>query len=240
MKVSYNWLKEYLESDLTADQVAEAMTSIGIEVDSVEFQEEIPGGLAGVVVAEVLPCVEHPDSDHLHITTVNDGSPEPVTVVCGAPNVAAGQKVLFARIGTVLPGDFKIKKSKIRGVESFGMICAEDELGIGASHEGIMVLPEEAVVGTPAKEYLHLKEESVIEYEITANRIDAASHIGVARDLYGYLKSRDLPCALNLPSVDAFKEGEGEAIPVEVLDTTGAPRYCGITVKGVKVAPSPE
>ncbi len=240
MKVSYNWLKEYLECDLTAEQVAEAMTSIGIEVDSVEFQEEIPGGLAGVVVAEVLTCIPHPDSDHLHITTVNDGSPEPVTVVCGAPNVAAGQKVLFARIGTVLPGDFKIKKSKIRGVESFGMICAEDELGIGASHEGIMVLPAEAVVVTPAKEYLHLKEESVIEYEITANRIDAASHIGVARDVYAYLKSRDLPCKLNLPSVEAFAEGEGEAIPVEVLDTTGAPRYTGITVKGVKVAPSPE
>ena len=240
MKVSYNWLKEYLECELTPDQVAEAMTSIGIEVDSVEFQEEIPGGLAGVVVAEVLTCIEHPDSDHLHITTVNDGSPEPVTVVCGAPNVAAGQKVLFARIGTVLPGDFKIKKSKIRGVESFGMICAEDELGIGTSHEGIMVLPAEAVPGTPAKEYLHLKEESVIEYEITANRIDAASHIGVARDVYAYLKSRDLPCALHIPSVNAFKEGEGEAIPVEVLDTTGAPRYCGITVKGVKVAPSPE
>ena len=196
--------------------------------------------LAGVVVAEVLTCVEHPDSDHLHITTVNDGSPEPVTVVCGAPNVAAGQKVLFARIGTVLPGDFKIKKSKIRGVESFGMICAEDELGIGASHDGIMVLPADSVVGTPAKEYLHLKEESVIEYEITANRIDAASHIGVARDVYAYLKSRDLPCALHLPSVEAFEEGEGEAIPVEVLDTKGAPRYTGITVKGVTVAPSPE
>ena len=226
MKVSYNWLKEYLECDLTAQQVADAMTSIGIEVDSVEFQEEIPGGLAGVVVAEVLTCIPHPDSDHLHITTVNDGTAEPVTVVCGAPNVAAGQKVLFARIGTVLPGDFKIKKSKIRGVESFGVICAEDELGIGASHEGIMVLPAEAVVGTPAKEYLHLKEESVIEYEITANRIDAASHIGVARDLYAYLRSR--------------AEGEGEAIPVEVLDSKGAPRYTGITVEGVKVAPSPD
>ena len=240
MKVSYNWLKEYLACDLTAEQVAEAMTSIGIEVDSVEMEEEIPGGLAGVVVAEVLTCVEHPDSDHLHVTTVNDGSPEPVTVVCGAPNVAAGQKVLFARIGTVLPGDFKIKKSKIRGVESFGMICAQDELGIGTDHAGIMVLEPEAVVGTPAKEYLHLKEESVIEYEITANRIDAASHIGVARDLYAYLKSRDLPCALHLPSVDAFAEGEGEAMPVEVLDTDGAPRYTGITVKGVKVGPSPE
>jgi len=240
MKLSYSWLKEYLKCDLTPDQVAEAMTSIGIEVDSVETQEVIPGGLKGVVVAQVLTCEAHPDSDHLHITTVNDGSPEPVQVVCGAPNVAAGQKVLFATLGTVLPGDFKIKKSKIRGVESFGMICAEDELGIGASHDGIMVLPEDAVVGTPAKEYLQLKDEAVIEYEITANRIDAASHIGVARDLYGYLKSRDIPCELTLPSVEAFKEGEGESMPVEVLDSKGAPRYCGITVKGVKVAPSPE
>ena len=240
MKLSYNWLKEYLKADLTPDQVAEAMTSIGIEVDSVEMQEVIPGGLKGVVVAQVLTCEPHPDSDHLHVTTVNDGTPEPVQVVCGAPNVAAGQKVLFAQLGTVLPGDFKIKKSKIRGVESFGMICAEDELGIGASHAGIMVLPEDAVIGTPAKEYLQLKDEAVIEYEITANRIDAASHIGVARDLYGYLRSKDIPCELCIPSVDAFREGEGESIPVEVLDTEGAPRYTGITVKGVKVAPSPE
>ncbi len=240
MKLSYNWLKEYLKADLTPDQVAEAMTSIGIEVDSVQMQEVIPGGLKGVVVAQVLTCEPHPDSDHLHVTTVNDGTPEPVQVVCGAPNVAAGQKVLFAQLGTVLPGDFKIKKSKIRGVESFGMICAEDELGIGASHAGIMVLPEDAVIGTPAKEYLQLKDEAVIEYEITANRIDAASHIGVARDLYGYLRSKDIPCELCIPSVDAFREGEGESIPVEVLDTAGAPRYTGITVKGVKVAPSPE
>ena len=240
MKVSYNWLKDYLEADLTPEQVAEAMTSIGIEVDALETTEQIPGGLAGVVVAKVLTCVEHPDSDHLHITTVDDGSPEPVTVVCGAPNVAAGQKVLFARIGTVLPGDFKIKKSKIRGVESFGMICAEDELGIGSSHDGIMILPESAVVGTPAKEYLGLKEEAVIEYEITANRIDAASHWGVARDLYAYLRSKDIPSKLHMPSVDAFKEGEGEAMPVEVLDSEGAPRYTGITVKGVKTGPSPE
>ena len=240
MKLSYNWLKEYLKCDLSPEQVAEAMTSIGIEVDSVEMQEVIPGGLKGVVVAQVLTCEPHPDSDHLHVTTVDDGSPEPVQVVCGAPNVAAGQKVLFARIGTVLPGDFKIKKSKIRGVESFGMICAEDELGIGISHEGIKVLPESAVVGTSAKEYLQLKDEAVIEYEITANRIDAASHIGVARDLYGYLKSRDIPCQLCIPSVEAFCEGDGAAMPVEVLDSKGAPRYAGITVQGVKVAPSPE
>ena len=240
MKLSYNWLKEYLKCDLSPEQVAEAMTSIGIEVDSVEMQEVIPGGLKGVVVAQVLTCEPHPDSDHLHVTTVNDGTPEPVQVVCGAPNVAAGQKVLFAQLGTVLPGDFKIKKSKIRGIESFGMICAEDELGIGTSHAGIMVLPEDAVVGTSAKEYLQLKDEAVIEYEITANRIDAASHIGVARDLYGYLRSKDIPAQLCIPSVEAFKEGAGESIPVEVLDTDGAPRYVGITVKGVEVAPSPE
>ena len=240
MKISYNWLKAYLACDLSPEAMAEAITSIGLEVDSVSVQEEIPGGLAGVVVAEVLTCEAHPDSDHLHITTVNDGSPEPVTVVCGAPNVAAGQKVLFARLGTVLPGDFKIKKSKIRGVESFGMICAEDELGIGSSHDGIMVLEPEAVVGTPAKEYLHLAEDAAIEIEFTANRIDGASHIGVARDLYAYLKSRDIPCEFRIPSVEAFAEGEGESMPVEVLDNEGAPRYVGITVKGVKVAPSPE
>ena len=240
MKLSYDWLKEYLKCDLTPQQVADAMTAIGIEVDGVEEQERIPGGLAGVVVARVLTCEAHPDSDHLHVTTVDAGSGEPLTVVCGAPNVAAGQKVLFAQIGTVLPGDFKIKKSKIRGVESFGMICAEDELGIGDSHEGIMVLPEDAVVGTPAKEYLHLETEAVIEYEITANRIDAASHWGVARDLYAWLRLNELPCELVMPSVDAFREGAGKGIPVEVRDSEGAPRYTGITVRGVKVAPSPE
>ncbi|MCR5277562.1 MAG: phenylalanine--tRNA ligase subunit beta [Bacteroidales bacterium] len=240
MKLSYNWLKDYLKCDLSATQIAEAMTSIGIEVDGVDEQEAVEGGLAHVVVAEVLTCEAHPDSDHLHVTTVNDGGPEPVQVVCGAPNVAAGQKVLFAQIGAVLPGDFKIKKSKIRGVESFGMICAEDELGIGTSHEGIMVLPDAAVVGTPAKDYLGLETYAVIEYEITANRVDAASHWGVARDLYAYLRLNDIPCELCLPSVEAFREGEGAGIPVEVRDADGAPRYSGITLCGVKVAPSPE
>ena len=207
MKLSYNWLKDYLECGLTPQQIADAMTDIGIEVDGVEEQEEIPGGLAGVVVAHVLECVPHPDSDHLHITKVDDGSPEPVTVVCGAPNVAAGQKVLFARIGTVLPGDFKIKKSKIRGVESFGMICAEDELGIGGDHSGIKVLPEDAPVGMPAKEYLHLKTEAVIEYEITANRVDASSHIGVARDLYAWMQLNGIPCKFSYPDISAWKDG---------------------------------
>ena len=240
MKLSYNWLKDYLEFDLTPVQVADAITSIGIEVDSVEEQEEIPGGLAGVVVAKVVECVAHPDSDHLHITKVDDGTGEPLTVVCGAPNVAEGQKVLFARLGTVLPGDFKIKKSKIRGVESFGMICAEDELGIGNDHSGIKVLEDDAVIGTPAKDYLHLKTEAVIEYEITANRVDAASHIGVARDLYAYLKLNNLPCKFSYPDVSAFKEGEGEGLKIKLEDPSGAPRYSGITVKNVKVGPSPE
>ncbi len=240
MKLSYNWLKDYLESDLTPQQAADAMTAIGIEVDGVEEQEEIPGGLAGVVVAEVLECEAHPDSDHLHITRVNDGSGEPLTVVCGAPNVASGQKVLFARIGTVLPGDFKIKKSKIRGVESFGMICADDELGIGSDHSGIKVLPDDAVVGTPAKDFLHLKTEAVIEYEITANRVDASSHIGVARDLYAWMELNGIPCKYNCPDISAWKDGEGDAIPVEVRDPAAAPRYCGVTVNGVKVGPSPE
>ena len=240
MKLSYNWLKDYLEVDMTPQQIADAMTSIGIEVDGVEETEAVPGGLAGVVVAKVLTCEAHPDSDHLHITTVEDGTGEPLTVVCGAPNVAAGQKVLFARIGAVLPGDFKIKKSKIRGVESFGMICAEDELGIGTSHEGIMVLPEDAVVGTPAKEYLHLQTQAVIEYEITANRVDAASHWGVARDLYAYLMHNGIPCTLKRPDDAGFAEGAGKEIPVEVQDATAAPRYTGITLAGVQVKESPE
>lgn len=240
MKLSYDWLKDYLKCDLTAAQVAEAMTAIGIEVDSLQEQEQIPGGLAGVVVAKVVECEPHPDSDHLHITKVDAGTGELLTVVCGAPNVAAGQKVLFAQLGTVLPGDFKIKKSKIRGVESFGMICAADELGIGEDHSGIMVLPESAEVGTSAKEYLNLKTEAVIEYEITANRIDAASHWGVARDLYAYCRRNDIPCELVRPSVDDFAEGAGAGIPVEVKDVGGAPRYTGITIRGVKVGPSPK
>lgn len=237
MKLSYSWLKEYLECGLTPQEIADAMTSIGIEVDSVSEEEKL---CPEVVVAEVKECVMHPDSDHLHVTKVDDGTGELITVVCGAPNVAAGQKVLFARIGAVLPGDFKIKKSKIRGVESFGMICAEDELGIGNDHSGIKVLPADAPVGVPARDYLGLKSEAVIEYEITANRVDAASHIGVARDLYAYLKLNGIPCSFSYPDVSAFAEGEGEAIPVEVQDVDGAPEYDGITIRDVKVGPSPE
>ena len=237
MKLSYSWLKEYLECGLTPQEIADAMTSIGIEVDSVSEEEKL---CPEVVVAEVKECVMHPDSDHLHVTKVDDGTGELITVVCGAPNVAAGQKVLFARIGAVLPGDFKIKKSKIRGVESFGMICAEDELGIGNDHSGIKVLPADAPVGVTARDYLGLKSEAVIEYEITANRVDAASHVGVARDLYAYLKLNGIPCSFSYPDVSAFAEGEGEAIPVEVQDVDGALEYDGITIRDVKVGPSPE
>ena len=250
MKISYNWLKDYIECDLTPGQVADALTSIGLEVDSVETEEEIPGGLEGVIVAEVVECTDHPDSDHLHITKVNTGAPELLQVVCGAPNVAAGQKVLLATVGTVLGEDFKIKKSRIRGVDSFGMICAEDELGIGTSHDGIMVLEPDAVVGTPAREYLHLESDAVIEIGLTANRVDAASHIGVARDLYAYLMLNNIPCRLNIPDVSAFAEGpEGlcsgaaeidGAIPVEVQAPDGAPEYTGTTITGVKVGPSPD
>ena len=241
MKISYNWLKDYLECELTPEALTEALTSIGLEVDSLEQVEEIPGGLKGVIVAEVVECVEHPDSDHLHITKLNTGEPELLQVVCGAPNVAAGQKVLLATVGTVLGEDFKIKKSKIRGVESFGMICAEDELGIGESHDGIMVLDPEAVVGTPAKDYLGLATDAIIEIGLTANRVDAASHIGVARDLYAYLKHNNIPCEFKMPDVSAWADSdEGEAIPMEVTAADGAPRYTGTTIRGVKVAASTE
>ncbi|MCI1785247.1 MAG: phenylalanine--tRNA ligase subunit beta [Bacteroidales bacterium] len=245
MKISYSWLKDYLEFDLSPQAVADALTSIGLEVDSVTESEQVPGGLKGVVVAEVKECIPHPDSDHLHITKVDDGGEELLTVICGAPNVAAGEKVLFARIGAVLPGDFKIKKSKIRGVESYGMICAEDELGIGSDHAGIMVLPSDAVTGTTAKDYLHLSSDAVIEIDLTANRVDAASHIGVARDLYAYLQLNKIPCELHIPDVSSFMEGEEPcgpdgALPIQVDDVAGAPRYSGITLRGVRISSSPE
>lgn len=244
MTVSYNWLKDYLTFDLQPEEVGKILTSTGLEVEHSEQIEQIPGGLAGVVVAQVVECVPHPDSDHLHVTKLNTGDPELVQVVCGAPNVAAGQKVLLATVGTKLPTDdgseFKIKKSKIRGVESAGMICAEDELGIGTSHAGIMVLEPEAVPGTPAKEYLKLETDTIYEIGLTPNRIDGASHIGVVRDLYAYLRLHDIPVEYTLPNVSDYEEKPGEAIPVKVLAPDLAPRYIGVTIRGVKVAPSPD
>ena len=244
MNISYNWLKDYLEFDLQPDEVAAALTSIGLETGGVEEVQTIKGGLEGLVIGEVLTCEEHPNSDHLHITTVNVGGAEPLQIVCGAPNVAAGQKVVVAVNGTKLyDGDecFTIKRSKIRGVESNGMICAEDEIGIGTDHAGIIVLPADAVVGTPAKEYYNVKSDYVLEVDITPNRVDATSHFGVARDLAAYLKQNGKPTELKRPSVDAFKiDDETPAIEVIVENTEACPRYSGVTIKGVTVKESPE
>ncbi|MBP3641260.1 phenylalanine--tRNA ligase subunit beta [Parabacteroides johnsonii] len=244
MNISYNWLKDYLDFDLQPDEVAAALTSIGLETGGVEEVQTIKGGLEGLVIGEVLTCEEHPNSDHLHITTVNVGGAEPLQIVCGAPNVAAGQKVVVAVNGTKLyDGDecFTIKRSKIRGVESNGMICAEDEIGIGTDHAGIIVLPADAVVGTPAKEYYNVKSDYVLEVDITPNRVDATSHFGVARDLAAYLKQNGKPANLKRPNVDAFKIDDGTpAIEVVVENTEACLRYSGITIKGVTVKESPE
>ena len=244
MNISYNWLKDYLDFDLQPDEVAAALTSIGLETGGVEEVQTIKGGLEGLVIGEVLTCEEHPNSDHLHITTVNVGGAEPLQIVCGAPNVAAGQKVVVAVNGTKLyDGDecFTIKRSKIRGVESNGMICAEDEIGIGTDHAGIIVLPADAVVGTPAKEYYNVKSDYVLEVDITPNRVDATSHFGVARDLAAYLKQNGTPANLKRPSVDAFKiDDEVPAIEVVVENKEACLRYSGITIKNVTVKESPE
>ncbi|MDR0891483.1 MAG: phenylalanine--tRNA ligase subunit beta [Mediterranea sp.] len=244
MNISYNWLKEYVDFDLTPEETADALTSIGLETGGVEEVQTIKGGLEGLVIGEVLTCVDHPNSDHLHITTVDLGQGEPSQIVCGAPNVAAGQKVVVATVGTILyNGDesFTIKRSKIRGVESLGMICAEDEIGIGTDHAGIIVLPPEAVVGTPAKEYYNIKSDYVLEVDITPNRADACSHYGVARDLYAYLLRHGRQATLRRPSVEAFKvENHDLDIPVTVENTEACPHYAGVTVKGVTVKESPE
>lgn len=244
MNISYNWLKEYLDFDLQPDEVAAALTSIGLETGGVEEVQTIKGGLEGLVIGEVLTCEDHPNSDHLHITTVNVGGEAPLQIVCGAPNVAAGQKVVVAVNGTKLyDGDqcFTIKKSKIRGVESNGMICAEDEIGIGTDHSGIIVLPADAVVGTLAKDYYNVKSDYVLEVDITPNRVDATSHYGVARDLAAYLKQAGKPAALRLPSVEAFKiDDETPAIEVVVENEEACLRYSGVTIKGVAVKESPE
>lgn len=244
MNISYNWLKQYIDTDLTPEELSKALTSIGLETGGIEKVQTIKGGLEGLVIGEVLTCIEHPNSDHLHVTTVNVGAAEPLKIVCGAPNVAAGQKVVVATIGTVLYSgeeSFTIKRSKIRGEESFGMICAEDEIGIGTSHDGIIVLPTDAVVGTPAKEYYNVKDDYVLEVDITPNRVDAASHFGVARDLAAYLAANGLKGTLVKPSVDAFAvENHNLPVSVTVENSEACPRYAGVSIAGVTIKESPE
>lgn len=243
MNISLNWLKDYLKTDLNVEEICEILTSIGLEVGGYEKFESIRGGLKGLVIGEVKTCIPHPDSDHLHITTVDLGEERLAPIVCGAPNVAAGQKVVVATVGTVLyDGDkeFVIKKSKIRGQESEGMICAEDEIGIGDDHSGIIVLPDTAKVGTPAAEYYQITNDYVIEVDITPNRVDGASHLGVARDLAAYLQQKQ-DIHYTLPSVEHFKaDSNTSGISIEVLRPEACPRYAGVTIEGVEVKESPE
>jgi phenylalanyl-tRNA synthetase beta chain len=244
MNISYKWLKEYVDFDLTPQQVCDALTSTGLEVDALEEVQSIKGGLKGLYVGKVLTCEQHPDSDHLHVTTVDLGKGEPSQIVCGAPNVAAGQKVIVADLGCVLyDGDkeFVIKKSKLRGVESFGMICAEDEIGVGTSHDGIIVLPEDAVVGTPAAEYYNLQSDWLIEVDITANRADALSHWGVARDLYAWLRRNGYQTSLHRPSADDFAV-DNNNLPIDVVieNTEACRRYACVSITDCDVKESPE
>ena len=244
MEISYKWLKEYVDFDLTPQETADALTSCGLEVDALEEVQTIKGGLKGLFVGKVLTCEMHPNSDHLHITTVDLGKGEPQQIVCGAPNVVAGQKVIVADLGCVLyDGDkeFVIKKSKLRGVESNGMICAEDEIGVGESHDGIIVLPEDAPVGQPAAEYYHLESDWVIEIDITANRSDALSHWGVARDLYAWLKRNGHETSLHRPDCTEFTVDNNDLpIDVEIENTEACKRYACVSITGCEVKESPE
>ncbi len=244
MNISYKWLKEYVDFDLSAEEVSAALTSEGLEVGALEEVQTIKGGLKGLYVGQVLTCEPHPNSDHLHVTTVDLGKETPSQIVCGAPNVAAGQKVIVADLGCVLyDGDkeFVIKKSKLRGVESCGMICAEDEIGVGTSHDGIIVLPEDAPVGQPAAAYYHLESDWLIEVDITANRADALSHWGVARDLYAWLKQNGYPTALHRPSCDEFVV-DNHDLPVRVTieNEEACRRYACVSITDCEVKESPE
>ena len=244
MNISYKWLKEYVSFDMTPDEVAKALTSTGLEVGALEEVQTIKGGLKGLYVGKVLTCEPHPDSDHMHVCTVDLGREEASQIVCGAPNVAAGQKVIVADLGCVLyDGDkeFKIKKSKLRGVESCGMICAEDEIGVGTDHSGIIVLPEDAKVGTPAAEYYNLESDWLIEVDITANRADALSHYGVARDLYAWMKANGKETALTKPSCDAFSvDNHDLPIEVEIQNAEACRRYACLSITDCEVKESPE
>ena len=244
MNISYKWLRDYVDTTLSAHEVADALTSIGLEVDGVEEVQSIKGGLEGLWTAHVLTCEPHPNSDHMHICSVDAGKGEPLQIVCGAPNVAAGQKVIVALVGTKLyDGDecFTIKKSKLRGVESCGMICAEDEIGVGNDHSGIIVLLEDTPVGVPAAEYYHIESDYVIEVDITPNRADACSHYGVARDLYAWLVQNGYQTTLHRPSVDAFSvDDESLPISISVENQEACPRYVAVTLTGCQVKESPE
>lgn len=245
MNISYKWLLEYVDTTLGAHEIADALTSIGLEVGSVEEVQSIKGGLEGLWIGHVLTCEEHPNSDHMHICTVDVGNGgEPLQIVCGAPNVAAGQKVVVAVIGTKLyDGDecFTIKKDKLRGVESYGMICAEDEIGIGTDHNGIIVLPEDAPIGMPAAKYFNIESDYLIEVDITPNRADACSHYGVARDLYAWLIQNGYKTSLHRPTCDAFSV-DNEALPIDVVveNTEACPRYCAVSLTGCEIKESPE
>lgn len=252
MLISYKWLKRYIDFEYTPRELAAVLTSVGLECDTIEEIETVKGGLKGLTIGKVLTCIEHPDSDHLHITTVDVGGESPLQIVCGAPNVAAGQTVVVATIGTVLyDGDkeFTIKKSKMRGVESFGMICAEDEIGLGNGHDGIMVLPDDIKAGTPAAEYFNVESDYCLEVELTPNRVDAASHYGVGRDLKAYLETRKAlgeetgvdNTEIRLPDASSFSFDKSEgATTVIVEDTEGCGRYTGVTIRGIEVKESPE
>lgn len=245
MNISYNWLKEYIQFDLTPQETADALTSIGLEAGSVEEIQSIRGGLEGLVIGEVLTCVPHPSSDHLSLTTVNIGNEEePLNIVCGAPNVAQGLKVVVATIGTKIyfgDNEVTIKRSKIRGEESHGMICSEDEIGIGTASDGIIELPKDAVVGTLAKDYYDIKSDFVFEIDITPNRVDGTSHYGVARDLAAYLQQSGQDYKLIKPSVDEFAiDKKDGGIDVVVENAEACPRYSGLTIKGITVKESPD
>lgn len=245
MKISLNWLKQYITFDLPAEETGKLLTSCGLEVESIESFETIKGGLKGLVIGEVLTCEKHPDSDHLHLTTVDIGSDTPLNIVCGASNVAAGQKVIVATIGTTLYSDdssFVIKKSKIRGAVSEGMICAEDEIGIGKSHDGIMVLPADTPVGLQASDYFKVETDYIFEIGITPNRSDATSHYGVARDLFAVLKHNGIPCSqLLLPSTtDIIPHSKKHKITIDIENPIACPRYTGLCFENITVADSPE
>jgi phenylalanyl-tRNA synthetase beta chain len=251
MKISHNWLNNYIPNKLSAEQIDAMLTAGGLEVESVEAYESVKGGLKGLFIGEVLTCAKHPNADKLSLTTVNVGGEAPLQIVCGAPNVAAGQKVIVAVVGTTVhpsTGEpFEIKKSKIRGELSEGMICAEDEIGLGASHSGILILPNDVVVGTKAADYFKIENDSIFEIGLTPNRADAASHLGVARDLCALIntskaietKTKTGDAKLVYPSVDNFKAGSTSIIDVIVEDETACPRYSGITITNVKVGESP-